>query len=137
MLVEGDNINEPVSDAARGLLDGHLVLSRQQAAAGNYPAIDLLSSVSRVAQQIADREHLAAIAEVRRLLGAYREHEDLISVGAYRPGSNPLVDRAVDTREAILRYACQTVDQRHSPDATRRALLDLVRSGTRAMEAAA
>ena len=107
VLVEGDDLNEPISDTVRGLLDGHTVLSRKLASQGHYPAIDVLSSISRVMPNITAPEVLAAATTVRQLLAAYREHEDLISIGAYRPGANPLVDTAIAMREEINRYLRQ------------------------------
>ena len=101
VLVEGDDPQEPIADAARGLLDGHVWLSRKLAGSGHYPAIDVLESVSRSMHDIADAEHREAALAVRRLLSAYREHEDLISVGAYRRGTNPAVDRAIELRNEI------------------------------------
>ncbi len=126
VLVEGDDLNEPISDAVRSLVDGHIVLSRRQAAAGNFPAIDLLESISRVVPQIADQDQRSAIAGVRSLLAAYRENEDLISVGAYRPGTNPQVDTALRMRGAIQQYMRQNVDQTSSAVSTRDGLRELV-----------
>ena len=127
VLVEGDDINEPISDAARSLLDGHIVLSRKLASAGDYPAIDIVDTISRLAQDIAPQEQLAAIAKVRGLLAEYRHHEDIISIGAYRPGSNPSVDAAISMRDQIRRYLCQDVDELCSSASTIETLLDLTR----------
>ncbi len=95
VLVEGDDPNEPISDAVRGLIDGHVVLSRRLASKGHYPAVDVLPSISRLMTEVAAPPHLDAAGEVRELLSAYQEHEDLISIGAYRPGSNSAVDAAL------------------------------------------
>ncbi len=95
VLVEGDDMNEPIADAVRGLLDGHIVLSRSFAERGHFPAIDVSASVSRLAPQVASPEHLAAAQEMRDLLGAHREALDLIQVGAYVSGSDARVDRAL------------------------------------------
>lgn len=106
VLVEGDDLTEPVTDTARSILDGHLVLTRALATAGHYPAIDVLESVSRVAPAVTTEAQRAAATELRRLLAAYREARDLIEVGAYAAGTNPLVDRAVALlpfTEAFLR----------------------------------
>ena len=111
VLVEGDDLNEPISDAVRGLLDGHTVLSRKLASQGHYPAIDVLSSISRVMPNIASPEVLAAATIIRQLLAAYRDHEDLISIGAYRAGANPLVDMALAMREDINRYLRQAQNE--------------------------
>ena len=88
VLVEADDPNEPISDAVRGLLDGHTWLSRKLSSRGHYPAIDVLESISRLMPEVTDDEHRQAIYAIRDLLGAYRDHEDLISIGAYRRGSN-------------------------------------------------
>ncbi len=106
VLVEGDDTNEPVSDAVRGLLDGHTILSRKIASRGHYPAIDILESISRVMPDIATPEHLTAARTLRRLMAAWRDHEDLISIGAYRNGANPEVDAALAMKpelDAFLR----------------------------------
>jgi flagellum-specific ATP synthase len=111
VLVEGDDDSEPVSDTMRGLLDGHVWLSRKLAARAQFPAVDVLQSVSRVMNDITTVEHREAAQVIRRLLAAYAEHEDLLSIGAYRRGSNREVDAAVDMRDAIERLFRQSVDQ--------------------------
>jgi flagellum-specific ATP synthase len=111
VLVEGDDENEPVADTVRGLLDGHVWLSRKIAARGQFPAVDVLASISRVMNDIASREHQAAAQTIRRLLAAYAEHEDLLSIGAYRRGSNRTVDAAVEMRESIDEFFQQAIDQ--------------------------
>ena len=111
VLVEGDDTNEPVSDAVRGLLDGHTVLSRKLASQGHFPAIDVLESISRLAIEITSPEQQAATTVVRQLLAAYRDHEDLISIGAYRQGSNATVDAAMAMREEINGYLRQGINE--------------------------
>jgi len=101
VLVEGDDMNEPIGDAARSILDGHIVLSRRLASAGHFPCVEVLDSVSRVAPAITTAAQRSATTELRKLLAAYREAKDLIEIGAYVPGTNPLVDRAVELREDI------------------------------------
>ena len=110
VLVEGDDENEPVADTMRGLLDGHVWLSRKLAGRGHYPAIDVLSSISRVMKDITTPQHQAAALTIRQLLAAYAEHEDLLSIGAYRRGSNRTVDVAVEMREAIDALLKQSID---------------------------
>ncbi|HYE02693.1 MAG TPA: FliI/YscN family ATPase [Phycisphaerales bacterium] len=95
VLVEGDDLTEPIADATRGILDGHLVLSRRLAQRGHYPALDVLDSVSRLADQLCDEQHLAARRQVVRLLAAYRDVEDLVQIGAYARGSSPEADAAI------------------------------------------
>jgi len=112
VLVEGDDENEPVADTVRGLLDGHIWLSRKIASRGQYPAVDVLASISRLMTDVATPEHQAAAQLVRRLLAAHAEHEDLLSIGAYRRGSNRVVDAAVDMRELIEEFFRQRVDER-------------------------
>ena len=95
VLVEGDDFNEPIADAARGILDGHIVLSRQLAALGHYPAIDVLNSISRVMINIVDEEHFQVAAKIKEVIAVYNEAKDLIDVGAYQKGNNPQIDLAI------------------------------------------
>ena len=110
VLVEGDDMNEPIGDAARSILDGHVVLSRKLASAGHFPAIDVLESISRVTGAICTPEQRANATELRRLLAAHREARDLIEIGAYVPGTNPLVDRAIALREVTDMFLRQDMD---------------------------
>ena len=106
VLVEGDDMNEPVADTVRGILDGHVVLSRDLAQAGHYPAIDVLQSVSRVMPQVVSKEHLGKAAQIRQTLAEYRRSEDLIRLGAYVSGTSPRLDasiRAMDDLNGFLR----------------------------------
>ena len=107
VLVEGDDFNEPVCDAVRAILDGHVVLSRRLAAAGHYPAIDVLESVSRLESQLAAGEQARAFRKVREALALYRQSEDLIQLGAYVGGSNPQLDAAIRLRPEILSFLRQ------------------------------
>jgi flagellum-specific ATP synthase len=107
VLAEGDDQQDPIVDAARAILDGHIVLSRDLAAQGHFPAIDLLQSVSRLMPQIVDKPHLDAALEFRKSYAAYIDHKDLISVGAYQRGSNPEVDRALLRMPAIRQFLQQ------------------------------
>ena len=116
VLVDGDDMNEPIADAARGILDGHIVLSRELAHQGHYPAIDVLQSVSRVMPQITSPEQRDAANLLRDLLAAYRSAEDLINIGAYVEGSNPRIDRArqkIEAIQAFLRQRSETQSPYH------------------------
>ena len=134
VLVEGDDPNEPIADAVRGLLDGHIWLSRDLAAKCHYPAVDILGSLSRLMPSITRREHQDASATARDLLAAYRDHEDLISIGAYRRGSNPRVDTAIELQDALGAYLRQRVDE---PSTLEQATESLARLGAAATAALA
>ena len=108
VLVEGDDFNEPIADAVRSILDGHIVLSREMGSAGHYPAIDVLESVSRLTSQVAAPAHVEAARKIRELLATYRRAEDLINLGAYAAGSNPRVDAALRARAGIENFLRQT-----------------------------
>jgi len=118
VLVEGDDMNEPIADAVRGLLDGHIVLSRDLAAANHYPAIDVLDSISRLANTINSTEHRLASANLRTCLAVYRQTEDLINLGAYASGSNPRVDVAIRYREAIQSFLRQDLAEKQPLEKT-------------------
>ena len=107
VLVEGDDLNDPVADAARSILDGHIILSRRLATHNHYPAVDVLESVSRVMPEVALPGQLEAMARVREWLAAWRESEDLIQLGAYVRGTNPVADSAIDRMPEILRFLRQ------------------------------
>lgn len=109
VLVEGDDMNEPIADAARGILDGHIVLDRRLAHKGHYPAVDVLSSISRCMKDVVSSEHLEAAAKMRELLVAYRDVEDLINLNAYVRGSNPTADRAIDMHDEITSFLQQGI----------------------------
>ena len=108
VLVEGDDFNEPVSDTARSILDGHIMLSRSLAHKNHYPAIDILQSISRVMNNIVDKEHKDAAGKIRSLLASYAKNEDLINIGAYQRGADPLVDKAISLMDKIDRYLIQS-----------------------------
>ncbi|MEZ6133625.1 MAG: FliI/YscN family ATPase [Pirellulaceae bacterium] len=112
VLVEGDDQNEPISDTLRGLLDGHFVLSRKIAHRGRYPAIDVLSSLSRLQSHLASPQHQQAAIAIRNLISAYKDNEDLITIGAYQRGSSALVDRAVALQPAIDQFLGQPARER-------------------------
>ena len=110
VLVEGDDHNEPIADAVRGILDGHIVLSRELASRNHYPAIDILPSVSRTMPQVTSVEHRARAGQVREWLATVRDNEDLVSVGAYVPGSNARIDTALARKDAVNQFLCQAAD---------------------------
>lgn len=107
VLVEGDDMNEPIADAARGILDGHVVLSRALASKGHWPAIDVLESISRVSDEVIEADHQAARRQVLRLINAYRQVEDLLNIGAYPAGSNPDFDLAIACKASIDQFLQQ------------------------------
>lgn len=111
VLAEGDDTNDPIADAARGVLDGHVVLSRSLAESGHFPAIDIEASISRVMPDIIDPGHMQMARELRRLYSLYQQNRDLISVGAYQPGSDPRIDKAIEKNPAILEFLQQDMDE--------------------------
>ena len=125
VLVEGDDMTEPIADAAKGILDGHIVLSRRLAERTHYPAIDVLASISRVADQVSDKNHAQARRHMSRMLAAYREAEELIQIGAYAKGSNPDVDAAIALKPSIEAFLRQGSDERYELPRTLRALMDI------------
>ena len=128
VLVEGDDLNEPISDTVRGILDGHIVLSRSIANSNHYPPIDILGSVSRVMPDIVSPEHFAAFGSVKNMIAVYREAEDLINIGAYRQGANPEIDRAVQLHPAIQSFLKQAVAENYSFDEILDMLMDISES---------
>lgn len=120
VLVDGDDMNEPVGDAIRGILDGHVVLSRKLAHANHFPAIDVLDSISRVMPRVTTQEDRDTAAEARNLLASYRDAEDLIRVGAYQPGSNAETDRAIAANRPLRDFLRQTVHEPTATDSTAR-----------------
>ena len=109
VLVDGDDMNEPVADAVRSILDGHIVLSRQLASANHYPAIDVLQSISRVMPDVSDANQYSAASAIREVLATYKDAEDLINIGAYVPGSNPRVDLALSKIEGVRHFLRQGI----------------------------
>lgn len=112
VLVDGDDMNEPIADAVRGILDGHIVLNRNLANKGHFPAIDILASVSRVMKEIVPPEHQEAAQFLNRLLSVYKDSEDLINIGAYQRGSNPEIDMSLQYIQAINEFTRQKVSEK-------------------------
>ena len=112
VLVEGDDFNEPVSDTARSILDGHIMLSRSLAHKNHYPAIDVLQSISRVMNNVVSKEHKEAAGKIRALLASYAKNEDLINIGAYQRGADPLTDKAISIMDKIEGYLIQSTDEK-------------------------
>ncbi len=112
VLVDADDMNEPIADAVRGILDGHVVLSRKLANKGHYPAVDVLSSISRVMPNVVDKEHLKAANEIKEVLAVYDENEDLINIGAYAKGTNPKIDYAMSKISKVNDFLTQDVHDR-------------------------
>jgi flagellum-specific ATP synthase len=131
VLVDGDDMNEPIADAVRSILDGHVVLTRSMAHAGHYPAIDVLQSVSRLIGEIVTPEVREAGTRLRAALAAYREKEDLISIGAYQPGTDPVLDAAIGLRPRIDAFLRQRVDEPSGPEEADAQLLALADELTR------
>ncbi|MFQ3610102.1 MAG: flagellar protein export ATPase FliI [Fimbriimonadales bacterium] len=125
VLVDGDDMNDPIADNARAILDGHIVLSRALTQRGHYPPIDVLASLSRVMPNIVTREHRDAANRLRRMLSAYRDAEDLIMIGAYQKGTNPLVDCAMERMPQINGFLRQAIEERPSYEQTLQELLVL------------
>lgn len=126
VLVEGDDMNEPIADTVRGILDGHIVLSRKIASENQYPAIDVQASISRLMKDIVEPTHHTAAGKLKENLAVYAESKDLIDVGAYRQGSNPIVDRAVQLNRPIKEFLKQPVDQPSGFEETKQLLESII-----------
>jgi len=126
VLVEGDDMNEPISDASRGILDGHIVLDRKFANRGHYPAIDVLASVSRCMKDVVDEKHGKAAMLFREILSAYTEAEDLINLGGYVRGANPLIDKALSMIGDINEFLKQGIYEKETLEKTRDRLISMV-----------
>jgi len=129
VLVEGDDMDEPITDAVRSILDGHIQLSRALADENQYPAVDVLRSVSRLMVDVTDEEHQHAVSSLKTILAAYEDARDLISIGAYQRGADPRVDLALDCLGDIRDFLGQSADERSSFSETRNRLLSLVPGG--------
>ncbi len=128
VLVEGDDMNEPIADATRGILDGHVVLSRKLVSKGHYPAIDILSSVSRVMSDIVTDEMRSAANFAREMLATYQDAEDLITIGAYKAGQNLKVDKAVALIDPLTKFLRQRADEKSSVEESWRDLAQVLAS---------
>jgi len=111
VLVDGDDFNEPIADAVRGILDGHIVLSRSLAAKNHYPAIDILASISRLMPEVAEQDHKQAASIARDLMATYKDSEDLINIGAYVKGSSKKIDMAIEYNDIIESYLKQGMNE--------------------------
>lgn len=129
VLAEDESGGDPIAEEVRGLIDGHLILSREIAAKNRYPAIDVLGSLSRVMPQVVDREHMGASGRMRQLLAKHREVEVLLQIGEYQSGSNPLADEAIAKIDALTGFLSQATDSYADPVETREAMLRLASPG--------
>ena len=118
VLVDGDDFNEPITDTARGILDGHIVLSRKLGHKNHYPAIDVLQSISRCMAQIVSKEHKKLAGQLKSILATYQDAEDLINIGAYKPGSNPDIDYAIRMIKPVNEFLCQDTDEKYDYEET-------------------
>ena len=134
VLVEGGDMDEPIADAVRAISDGHIVLSRQLAARNHYPAIDVLASISRVMPKVSTKEHKIVASHLRDLLAAYKESEDLITVGAYSRGSNPKVDKAIVIYDDLVNLLRQQVEESSTIDELFHRMLEIARKAEKAMD---
>ena len=125
VLVDGDDFNEPITDTARSILDGHIMLSRKLAHRNHYPAIDILQSIYRCMSQIADKEHKQAAGKLKNVMATYSEAEDLINIGAYKKGSNAGIDYAIEKIDAVNQFLLQDVDEKISLEETLKRLQQL------------
>lgn len=116
VLVDGDDFNEPITDTARSILDGHIMLSRKLGHKNHYPAIDVLQSISRVMGQVATREHKAVAGKLKNVLATYNEAEDLINIGAYKNGSNKNIDYAIEKIDQVNQFLLQGIDEKFTFD---------------------
>jgi flagellum-specific ATP synthase len=112
VLVDGDDFNEPISDTARSILDGHIMLSRKLAHKNHYPAIDILQSISRIMSSIISNDHKEAVGRLKNVLATYQDAEDLINIGAYKSGANPNIDYAISKIQNVNEFLMQEVDDK-------------------------
>ena len=122
VLVDGDDFNEPITDTARGILDGHIMLSRRLGAKGHYPAIDVMLSISRCMSMVTSKEHRQAATKLKSVMATYDEAEDLINIGAYKRGSNKNIDYAIEKIDAVNEFLCQDVNDKFDFEDTEKML---------------
>ena len=127
VLMEGDDISDPIVDIVRGIVDGHIFLSRKVAESNHYPAIDVLGSISRLMTVVASEEHKEAAAKMRKILSIYRENKDLIDVGMYQPGSNPTLDVAIQMMPQVNAFLQQRISDSVSMDNTVQNIIDMMK----------
>ena len=127
VLMEGDDINDPIVDTVRGITDGHIFLSRKVAEANHYPAIDVLGSISRLMSAIATPEHKEAAAKMRKIMAMHRENKDLIDVGMYQPGSNPKLDTAIEMMPQVNAFLQQRTSDSVTMENTINTLVNMMR----------
>ena len=125
VLVDGDDFNEPITDTARGILDGHIMLSRKLGHKNHYPAIDVLQSISRVMSSIASSDHKKMAGKLKNVMATYNEAEDLINIGAYKAGSNPEIDYAISKIQAVNAFLMQGTDEKFNFDEEVRLLFEI------------
>ena len=125
VLVEGDDTNEPIADTVRGILDGHIVLSRQLANENHFPAIDIGASISRLMVEVVEEEHRRAASRFRNMLGLYQKNSDLISIGAYKKGTNTALDEAVAKINSMNSFLQQGIDESFTYDETLRLIQNI------------
>ena len=126
VLVDGDDFNEPIADTVRGILDGHIVLDRNLANKGQYPAIHVLKSISRLMKSLVDQEHLEKATQFRQILNTYLQSEDLINIGAYKKGSSKEIDVAIDYYPKLISYLTQGIDEKMTYEDSVQALKTLI-----------
>lgn len=129
VLVDGDDMNEPIADAVRGILDGHFVLERRLAEAGQYPAINILKSVSRLMSKIVDENHLEVASRIRNLMATYEENRELIQIGAYKHGSDQQIDAAIEFQPKIISLLKQGTKEKESLEGTIQKMINLLHPG--------
>ena len=127
VLMEGDDISDPIVDIVRGIVDGHIFLSRKVAESNHYPAIDVLGSISRLMSAIATPEHKAAAAKMRKILSLYEENKDLINVGMYVPGTNPSLDVAIQMMPQVNDFLQQKTEDSVTMETTIQTLIDMMK----------